>query len=214
MIRLVLALGVAAILAACSGTATAPGVATLDDPVASGSPGASASPTASQDPRDAFLAYARCMRENGVDMPDPKFDEGGDGSIGFSVGGGTRPDKAEYEKADKACRQHLEKAISNMKPPELTPEEEEQLLQFARCMREHGVDMPDPGAGGMIFGGPAAASGDKPDVDDKDFQAAQEACADLLPGRGGEKGRDGPLTIERGSGKDPAVEAPDGTVNQ
>src|SRR5689334_20301929 len=33
-------------------------------------------PTA-QDRQDAVLAYAKCMRENGVDMPDPQINEDG-----------------------------------------------------------------------------------------------------------------------------------------
>jgi hypothetical protein len=80
MIRFwLLALTAASLLAACSAAGQAPGVATLDDPDPQASAGASGEPTASQDPRDAFLAYARCMRENGIDMPDPQFDEGGGG---------------------------------------------------------------------------------------------------------------------------------------
>jgi hypothetical protein len=66
----------------------------------------------------------------------------------------------------------------------MSPEDEEKLLQFARCMREHGIDMPDPQpGGGMIFNEEEGDGGPKIDPDDEDFQAAQEACGELLPGK-------------------------------
>src|SRR5687768_16812828 len=36
-------------------------------------------------PEDAMLAFARCMREHGVDMPDPDT-SGGNGVVTFSAG--------------------------------------------------------------------------------------------------------------------------------
>ena len=57
-------------LAACSGAAAVPAVPTAP---AAGGPGASGAPSpgASVDPRDALVAYTGCMREHGVDFPDP-----------------------------------------------------------------------------------------------------------------------------------------------
>ena len=54
--------------------------------------------------RDEALAFAKCMREHGIDMPDPTFDENGGTSIeiaGGEPGGG--PDGA-MEEASKACQ--------------------------------------------------------------------------------------------------------------
>ncbi len=96
--------------------------------------------------QDAALKYARCMRENGVDMPDPKIRDGGITMTG-PKGGDVAPSK--MDKADKACRKYLEA----VKPPEMSEEEQKQFreaaLANARCMREHGIDFPDPtfGAG-------------------------------------------------------------------
>ena len=61
------------------------------------------------------------------------------------------------------------------------------MLDFAKCMREHGIDIPDPqfGDGGRVTiglgGGPGGEDGpstDGPafDPDDAKFQEAQEAC--------------------------------------
>lgn len=51
---------------------------------------------------DMFLAYAECMRSNGVAMPDPDFSSNG-GMIDLGSGSG---DGATFETADKECR-HL-----------------------------------------------------------------------------------------------------------
>ena len=101
--------------------------------------GGDAATSREQKGRDAALAYTRCMRENGVDIPDP---EPGQRGLRLMPQKGTSPEKMET--ADKACRKHLEA----IKPPDLSPEQEKKFQQAAlahsRCMREHGIDMPDP----------------------------------------------------------------------
>ena len=66
---------------------------------------------------------------------------------------------------------------------------EDAALEFAQCMREHGIDMADPqvdGNGGIAIGGPAdrSAGGDGPESvtpqDREEMEAAQEACQDIL----------------------------------
>jgi hypothetical protein len=194
---LVMTVATIALVAACSANAAAPSVASLDDPAASADPEASPSTSAPTDPQEAFLAFAQCMRDHGIDMPDPEVSDEGGGrfSVGFSGGGpGSDADMEEFKAADEACRPLLENTVGEGEQPELTPEQEQAMLDFARCMREHGIDMPDPGEGGMVFnvGGP----GDE-NVDPDEFQAAQEACQDLLPGRLG--GDDGP-SLQQGPG--------------
>ena len=76
---------------------------------------------------------------------------------------------------------HLEQAGVAHSDEEL----QEAMLAFAKCMREHGVDMPDPQAGSngefrvTVNGGPGS-------LDMEEMQAAQEACQDLMPGPMGE----------------------------
>ena len=57
---------------------------------------------------------------------------------------------------------------------------QETMLEFAECMREHGVDMPDPdfSGGGGVFRAGGPGSGIDPGSDT--FQKAQEACQDIL----------------------------------
>jgi hypothetical protein len=175
-------------LAAAVLTASALGLAACggDDP-------AGASPSASRDRqmRDAQLQFARCMREHGIDMPDPKPGQGG---IQLRVPAGTSPDKVDA--ADDACRKYMEK----FKPPPMSEAQQKEFrdaaLANARCMREHGVDIPDPtfGADGTAtIKIRKGAGGNGLSPDDPRFQKAQKACEHLLPFA---KGGDGPSTQE------------------
>src|SRR5688572_12853077 len=66
---------------------------------------------------DAALKFARCMREQGIDFPDPKSDEDGGIQIGGpNVGEG---DPAKMERAHEACQKHLDA----VEPPELSEKE-------------------------------------------------------------------------------------------
>ncbi|HSO54331.1 MAG TPA: hypothetical protein VL330_16685, partial [Actinomycetes bacterium] len=61
--------------------------------------------------RDAMVSFARCMREHGVEMPDPT----GDGLVMRRGGeGGPDPESEEFQQAEKACDHHLaEKACDH-----------------------------------------------------------------------------------------------------
>jgi hypothetical protein len=129
--------------------------------------------------RDAQLAFAKCMREHGVDMPDPQ-----PGERGFQVVAPNGMSPRKSRDAEQACRKYLDA----IKPPELTDaqkkEFQEAALAHARCMREHGIDIPDPtfdsdGRATMKIG---KGSGIRPDA--PDFKRAQEACQSKLPGGG------------------------------
>jgi hypothetical protein len=178
-----LAVGLVAALAACSSAGPAASVATLEDPGAS-QPAASSAPT---DPQEAFLAYAQCMRDEGIDMPDPEIvqDSSGEGTVSGGIRveiNGTGPDKEEFRAAEATCKKHLANIVGGPTSRGLSPEDEEKLLAYARCMREHGIDMPDPQDGGMIIN-EAGDDGPNLDPNDPEYQAAQEACGDLMPGK-------------------------------
>lgn len=113
---------------------------------------------------DQRLKLARCMREHGVDMADPK--PGGDEMIRID-GNGANPQ--QVEEAMKACRS--EAGIPAPKP--LSQAEKDKQLQYARCMREHGVDMPDPTFDGRAAARPIPTSGPEKETFDK----AQKACS-------------------------------------
>ena len=142
--------------------------------------GATASPAdREQQAEDAMLAYTKCMREHGVDTPDP---EPGERGLRMVAPEGVTPE--EMREAEEACRKHLEA----IEPPELSDEQRQELeqaaLAHARCMREHGIDMPDPtfGEDGRMTQRLDRASGIDPE--DLEFREAEEACRDELPAIG------------------------------
>ena len=177
-------IGLALVLFACTpgaaGNGNGNGVATLS----SADPGSSAAPSASMSPQDAALAFARCMREHGIDMPDPQFDDnGGKVAFGFKAGGGGA-DKKKLEDAQVACQHFLDAAsFGKGTAGQIDQAEQDKILAFAKCMRDHGIDFPDPqfSDGGMVkIGG--GDNGPKFDPKSKEFQDAQQACQSLAPG--------------------------------
>jgi hypothetical protein len=127
-------------------------------------PSADASPTASADPQEQGRKFAACMREHGIPMEDPDPSGGG----GMQMLTGKNIDKKKAREAADACR-----AYSPVKDrKDLTPQDVEQMRKFAACMRENGVDMPDPNPDGSFPGG--TARNFKPD--DPKFQKATETC--------------------------------------
>jgi hypothetical protein len=128
--------------------------------------------------RKALLDFARCMRSNGVNMPDPQFEAGG--RVTQRMGPG-KVDAEAMRKADKACAKYRE----SIKAPEMSDADKEKFrkaaLEHSRCMREQGIDMPDPqfdeNGGAQIRIG--RSSGINPD--DPKFKQAQEACRDKMP---------------------------------
>jgi hypothetical protein len=125
----------------------------------------------SEDPQDRALEFARCMRKHGIDFPDP--DANGRLTIGPRAVGG---DRQKFEDAQKACG-----GLFRGGGPQLSDEQRQELqeaaLAFARCMREHGVDMPDPQfeGGGVMQRGPRNVN-----PNDEKVQEAQKACEPII----------------------------------
>lgn len=137
---------------------------------------------------EAQLEFAECMRGHGVDMPDPKPGQRGMtfGTTRSGSGGedkasvGINPDDPTTKKALEACESKMPDVGA-----EISPEQEEKFkeaaLAFAECMREHGVDMPDPRFAGK---GKVSIQIKKGGLDPNSpaFKAAQEACQKKVPG--------------------------------
>jgi hypothetical protein len=155
-------------LAACGAQQDNNGIASAAR--ASGSTASAApSPSASGD----ALKFAQCMREHGVNVPDP---EPGSNGIQIRIKGKT--DQAKVEAAQQACKKYS--PIGNG-PATMDPAFQDAVLKFAKCMREHGVNMADPKVDGgrVMIGGPGM-NPDSPTV-----KKANAACQKLLPGQMG-----------------------------
>lgn len=123
--------------------------------------------------------FAECMREHGIDLPDPRPD--GNGGFDWGVGAaGIELDDPAFREALAACRDELPGGGREFLDD---PQVQAQLREFAQCMRDNGMpDFPDPDPEGG-FGGAFAEM----DRDSPGFQQAMAACRDKLPDRGGQR---------------------------
>jgi hypothetical protein len=126
----------------------------------------------------AQLQLQQCLRKQGIDLPQPGQ-------------GGTpqRPTQLDREKLrsamDGPCKKYRQKASGDL-TREDREEMRDRMVKFASCMRQHGVDLPDPGSGRQDFSfGP----------NDTKVQKATTACRKELPGGG-----NGPQVIGPGPG--------------
>jgi hypothetical protein len=131
------------------------------------------------DVEDAGVKFAECMREHGIDVRDPK--PGAQG-LRDMFADGDRDDPA-FREAERECGEHLEELVSEIDDDQRR-EFEDARLEFARCMREKGFDVPDPQSGGGAEHG-GGALGDL-DLEDPRVQDAMDACgkriSSLIPG--------------------------------
>jgi hypothetical protein len=116
------------------------------------------------------LAVAQCMRSHGVPkFPDPPangdFPSVSPDSLGVST--------SVFQSAVNACR-HLAPDAGGTPSSAQHQQMLSKLLQFARCMRSHGVpDFPDPDSVGLRV---------DPSVTHlPQYQTAYQACKSLLP---------------------------------
>jgi DNA-binding LacI/PurR family transcriptional regulator len=156
---LALALGV---VACTGGGGKTRGVASLGS---SGQP--TATTASSSNDRQMALNWARCMRQHGINLPDPQFS--GDNIIQQLPARAVR-NSAKFKAAEQACKRYLPNG-GQPSPP--SAQERQQALAFARCMRQHGIDIPDPQitANGIDQPLPRRMARDDPRL-----TAAEQAC--------------------------------------
>ncbi|HEV7897881.1 MAG TPA: hypothetical protein VGP31_08580 [Planosporangium sp.] len=167
---LLLLLGLAA---GCRGATRGPGVASA------GGAHPAASASAAVDDEERRRQFTQCLRDHGMEVDDA--DPNGGGNLRIQASAGAR-DAGKGKDAMRACQQYLPAGkLANADPQQM-----EQLRQFAACMREHGIDMPDPDPNnGGALQLPKGNGPEKFNPDNPAFQAAEQACKDKLPGRKG-----------------------------
>jgi hypothetical protein len=179
------------VVAGCGGSGDAEGLASLQGSSDDSTATTEANGT-TVDSEQAMLDFAQCMRDHGVDYQDPTVDENGNMVMqrpsGGGEGGGFDPaDRDAMEAAREACSQYLEGITQQFDRPDMT-ERQDLMLEYAACMRENGVDMPDPDFTTEGDGqGPGARLGfNMGDYDPSDpaFQAANEACQEIFGASG------------------------------
>jgi hypothetical protein len=133
--------------------------------------GSKEQPAAQKDEKGDMVKFAQCMRENGIDMPDPKTSEDGGGVMIEAMPGGDASsiDEGKMKTAHEACKQHLPNG-GEFKPP--SPEQQDKMRQQAKCMRDRGYDWPDP----KFEGGGLADVQQLPDMEDDKVKQDMKDC--------------------------------------
>ena len=98
---------------------------------------------------EGVLEFAQCMREEGINFPDPTFDIDGNPQFdNLEI-----ENEEEFESAFENCEDILRNALPEQF--DLDPEVEAALvdasLEFSKCMRDQGIDFPDPKPGEFGF---------------------------------------------------------------
>ena len=115
-----------------------------------------------EDVEEQALKFAQCMRDQGVDMPDPEIDGG---RISQRIN--AKPGQ-DVQAAQEACKEY---APSGPAGGKLDQEARDRMLEHAQCMRDNGVEKfpdPNPDEAGIRIDGQIAG--------DPDFEKAQKAC--------------------------------------
>ncbi|MFJ2931278.1 hypothetical protein ACIO8G_00760 [Streptomyces sp. NPDC087219] len=114
---------------------------------------------------DQAFEHRKCLREQGLDVPEPKPGEQG---VGLTIGGDGMS-KEKMEKAFKACQDKAGGAGFGKEP---TQADKDKALAYAKCMRQNGFNMPDP----KFDGGAQAAMPIPQGAEKQKFDKAAKAC--------------------------------------
>ena len=131
--------------------------------------GQGSSASSNNDPQKAFLAYARCMREQGINMPDP------DPSNGVVFNAADRSiDRDALAKAESQCKKHLEGVtVDNADGDDA--EMQDRMVKLTQCLRQRGFNIPDPQP--VDSGGAPSQAEPDFDLNDPNFKKAERECA-------------------------------------
>jgi hypothetical protein len=148
-------------------------LATLTLAGCSGGGGDSPEAKGSAEIHAAAVEAAQCMRGKGYNAPDPTFDED-DNPIFQEPDLAKGADVQVYLRDRQECNRRLNEAWVAAGRPNRKEQDRQGLLAFAQCMREKGVNVPDPDAqGGWVL--------DKQLLNSPAWAPAAQACRDKLP---------------------------------
>lgn len=149
MKKVLIGLGLVLALAGC-GAEKAPEVASAAG--ASGAPGAAATSDAVAQFVESRRQWAKCIREQGFDIPDPDAQ----GRISFAeTAEENRKLKTDpkWLAAQEACEKFMKEVPAELepKPEPLTAEQLANARKYSECRRANGSpDFPDPGPDGQL----------------------------------------------------------------
>jgi hypothetical protein len=152
-------------------------------PLALSACGGSSSPATSSAAKEQqaevkLADFARCMREHGIDASTAALPGGQGHGLRIRASGGP----AKVEAAQKACKKYQPEPRKVNLSPQQKVAQAEAVEKFARCMREHGIEVHASSTEGhisiRIHGKPG---GGGPNPESPAFQKGQQTCQKLLP---------------------------------
>ena len=100
-------------------------------------------------PEDAQLLMARCLRDNGYDVKDPKNDEGLRSVLTPIFLAANEKGRTELFETIQACAEENNIPLgdnADFENPEDVADRLDTELEFAQCLREKGIEVEDPSA--------------------------------------------------------------------
>ena len=100
-------------------------------------------------PEDAQLLMARCLRDNGYDVKDPKNDEGLRSVLTPIFLAANEKGRTELFENIQACAEENNIQLgdnADFENPEDVADRLDTELEFAQCLREKGIEVEDPSA--------------------------------------------------------------------
>ncbi|MEU3405121.1 hypothetical protein ABZ766_14445 [Streptomyces sp. NPDC006670] len=153
--------GLALLVTACTGTGTSSGGGKPESGQQNAGASGNGNGNGGGKDADKALQVRKCLREHGIDAPDP---QPGQDPRGMTLGTGSEDPEA-VKKAFEAC---------GMQAPgtgEMPQADKDKALKWAKCMRDNGVDVPDP-----EFKGNAMGATKIPEGQEQAFAEAQKKC--------------------------------------
>jgi hypothetical protein len=98
---------------------------------------------------DAQLLLARCLRENGYDISDPKNDESLQSVLQPVFLAADQKGREELFETIQACAEDNNIPLggsADFENPEAVADSLDTQLEFAQCLRENGIEIEDPSA--------------------------------------------------------------------
>ena len=98
---------------------------------------------------DAQLLLARCLRENGYDITDPKNGESLRSVIGPILLAADQKGREELQEIIQTCAEDNNIPLggsADFENPEAVADSLDTQLEFAQCLRENGIEIEDPSA--------------------------------------------------------------------
>jgi hypothetical protein len=171
------------------------------------SPSSTSSAAKEQQAEVKFADFAKCLREHGIEA-ETATGPGGEGH-GLKIKGGG---PAKMEAAQKACKKYQpEPQKLNLSPQEKV-ERAEAVEKFAKCMREHGIEVHASSSEGRVSVQIGGKPGAGPNPESPAFQKAQSSCQGLLPFKKGPNG--GPPPKQLGGSESHTANAPSSSSSE